>query len=123
MTSPFTSPYDPTNLFARILQGEIPCRKVYEDIYALAFHDIHPKTPLHLLVIPKGPYSSLLDFTEKAPSEAQLGFWKAVQTVAHQEGLTEKGFRLISNCGSNSGQEVLHFHVHLLGGTPLGKMV
>ncbi|MGL4825601.1 MAG: histidine triad nucleotide-binding protein [Alphaproteobacteria bacterium] len=118
-----TSPYDPTNIFGRILQGEILCRKVYEDIYALAFHDIQPKAPIHVLVIPKGPYLSLLDFTEKAPPEVQLGFWNAVRSVARQESLEEKGFRLISNCGLNGGQEVPHFHVHLLGGKLLGKMV
>ncbi|MGL5783921.1 MAG: histidine triad nucleotide-binding protein [Alphaproteobacteria bacterium] len=117
------SSYDPSNIFGRILQGEIPCRKVYEDIYALAFHDIQPKAPIHLLVIPRGPYLTLLDFTEKASSEVQLGFWRAVQSVARQEGLEEQGFRLISNCGLNGGQEVPHFHVHLLGGKVLGKMV
>jgi len=118
-----TSPYDPTNIFARILQGDIPCRKVYEDDHALAFHDVNPKAPIHLLVIPKGPYVSFCDFTQKAPSEAQVGFWAAVQQVATQENLDTEGFRLISNCGVHGGQEVPHFHVHLLGGHPLGKML
>ena len=120
-----TSSYDPTNIFARILQADIPCRKVYEDEFALAFHDVNPKAPVHILVIPKGPYVSFLDFTKKAPVSLQAGFWAAVEKVATQEQLQlhEKGFRLISNCGRDGGQEVPHFHVHLLGGQPLGPFL
>lgn len=118
-----TAFYDPANIFARILQGDIPCRKVYEDDHALAFHDVNPKAPTHLLVIPKGPYVSFLDFTKAAPSDLQAGFWAAVEKVVAQEKLDDKGFRLISNCGVHGGQEVPHFHVHLLGGQQLGGLV
>jgi histidine triad (HIT) family protein len=116
-------PYDPNNVFARILRGEIPCRKVYEDEHALAFHDINPKAPVHVLVIPKGAYVSFADFSAKA-SEAEIaGFFRAVGAVARALGLESEGYRLLANMGPASGQEVPHFHVHIFGGRPLGRML
>jgi len=115
--------YDPNNIFAKILRGEIPCKKVYEDDFALAFHDIAPKAPVHVLVIPKGPYVSLDDFSETAPAELIVGFMRAVGTVAGQLGLKDKGYRLLVNTGRDGGQEVPHLHVHLFGGRPLGRMI
>jgi histidine triad (HIT) family protein len=115
--------YDPTNVFARILRGEIPCRKVYEDSWALAFHDINPLAPVHVLVIPKGAYVSLADFTARA-SEAELaGFLKAVGAVARQLGVEEGGYRVLANHGADAHQEVPHLHVHLFAGAPLGPML
>jgi diadenosine tetraphosphate (Ap4A) HIT family hydrolase len=107
--------YDRNNIFARILRGELPCRKVYEDAFALAFHDIHPKAAVHVLVIPKGAYMSFVDFTATAPPEMQAGFWRAVATVAKDLGV-EDGFRLVSNIGPEGGQIVFHFHVHIVSG-------
>ncbi|GFE96991.1 MULTISPECIES: histidine triad nucleotide-binding protein [unclassified Gluconobacter] len=115
--------YDHSNIFARILRKEIPSRTVYEDDYALAFHDIAPQAPIHVLVIPKGPYVSIADFSATASADAITGFWRAVAKVAEAEGLTKDGFRLISNSGANSGQEVPHFHVHLFGGAALGPLL
>ena len=118
-----TQPYDENNIFARILRGEIPSRKVYEDEHALAFHDINPLAPTHILVIPKGPYVSWDDFSAKA-SDAQIaGFVRAVGKIARDEGLVESGYRLLANAGLNSGQEVPHLHVHIFGGRPLGPML
>ena len=115
--------YDPQNIFAKILRGEIPCNKVYEDDFALAFHDIHPQAPIHVLVIPKGPYLSLADFSRAAPADLLSGFWRAVGAVARQLGLEEAGYRALSNIGGDGGQEVPHFHVHLFGGRRLGPML
>lgn len=115
--------YDPNNVFARILRGEIPCKKVYEDDFALAFYDIAPQAPVHVLVIPKGAYVSLDDFSETAPNDEIAGFIRAVGTVARQLGLVEPGYRLLANTGRDGGQEVAHFHVHLFGGRLLGRMV
>jgi diadenosine tetraphosphate (Ap4A) HIT family hydrolase len=115
--------YDPNNIFARILRGEIPCKKVYEDEYALAFHDINPQAPVHLLVIPKGPYVSFDDFSEKATDAEIVGFSRAVGVVARQAGLSEPGYRLLANHGPHSHQEVPHLHVHVFGGKPLGPML
>lgn len=116
-------PYDPANVFARILRGEIPCRKVHEDDFALAFHDIQPQTPVHVLVIPKGAYVSHADFTATA-SEAEIaGFWRAVGKVARDLGLEGTGYRILSNMGADGGQEVPHFHVHIFAGRRLGRMV
>ena len=109
------SVYDRNNIFAKILRGEAPCRKVYEDDHALAFHDIFPKAAVHVLVIPKGEYVSFVDFTESAPPELQAGFWAAVATVARQLGV-EAGFRIASNIGPGGGQIVFHFHVHIVSG-------
>lgn len=115
--------YDDNNIFAKILRGEIPAQKVYEDAHALAFHDISAKAPVHVLVIPKGKYVSIVDFGTTA-SEAEItGFFRAVAKVAHDLGLKEQGFRSIANTGLNGGQEVPHFHLHLLGGRALGPML
>lgn len=115
--------YDPNNIFAKILRGEIPCKKLYEDDYALAFPDISPKAPTHVLVIPKGPYTTHNDFTQNADAEEIAGFERAVGKVAQMVGVAEPGYRLISNCGPNAHQEVPHYHVHLLGGRELGPML
>ena len=118
-----TQPYDDANIFARILRGEIPATKVYEDEHALAFHDINPAAPVHILVIPKGRYVSWDDFSAHASSEEIAGFVRAVGKVARDCGLVETGYRLLANTGSNSGQEVPHVHVHIFGGRPLGPML
>ena len=116
-------PYDDNNIFARILRNEIPSRRVYEDEWAVAFHDISPQAPLHVLVIPRGRYVALSDFVASA-SEAEIsGFFRAVGTVAKQLELENAGFRILANMGTHAGQEVPHFHVHLFGGGPLGPMI
>jgi diadenosine tetraphosphate (Ap4A) HIT family hydrolase len=115
--------YDRSNIFARILRGEIPCKKVYEDPYALAFHDINPQAPTHILVIPKGPFCSFADFSAQATEQEVTGFIRAVGLVARQAGLDDSGYRLLANHGPDSHQEVPHFHVHIVGGRPLGKML
>ncbi len=115
--------YDDNNIFAKILRGDIPCKKIYEDDYALAFHDIGPKAPVHVLVIPKGKYVSIVDFGGSASAAEIEGFYRAVSKVAHDLGLAENGFRTIANTGLHGGQEVPHFHVHLLGGKSIGPMV
>lgn len=116
-------PYDDNNIFARILRGEIPAKKVHEDDFALAFHDINGQAPVHVLVIPKGRYMSIADFGMNATEAEIVGFYRAVAKVANDQGLTEGGFRTIANTGLNGGQEVPHFHVHLLGGKKLGRML
>jgi diadenosine tetraphosphate (Ap4A) HIT family hydrolase len=117
------SPYDDANIFARILRGEIPSRTVYEDEWALAFHDINPQAPTHVLVIPKARFVSFADFSARA-SEAEIaGFTRAVGKVAQMLGLEEPGYRLLANMGQDGGQEVPHFHVHIFGGRPLGRMI
>ena len=118
-----TLPYDESNVFARILRGELPCRKVYEDEHALAFHDLNPQAPVHILVIPRGPYVSWDDFSAKAEAEAIAGFVRAVGRIARDEGLVAPGYRLLANVGGNGGQEVPHLHVHIFGGKPLGPML
>ncbi len=118
-----TKPYDKTNIFARILRGEIPANKVYEDEHALAFHDINPQAPVHILVIPKGPYVSWDDFSERGSAEEIAGFVKAVGHVARSQGMVTRGYRLLANVGRNGGQEVPHLHVHIFGGGPLGPML
>jgi diadenosine tetraphosphate (Ap4A) HIT family hydrolase len=115
--------YDRNNVFARILRGEIPCRKAFEDEYALAFHDITPQAPVHLLVIPKGEYVSFDDFSSKASAEELCGFYRAVQKVAESAGLSESGYRVLSNIGPDAHQEVMHYHLHLFGGCDLGRMI
>ena len=118
-----TQPYDDTNIFAKILRGEIPCKKVYEDEHALAFHDINPLAPVHILVIPKGAYVSWDDFSKNA-SEAEIaGFVRAIGLVAREAGMVVQGYRLLANTGKRAGQEVAHLHVHLFGGEPLGPML
>ncbi|MDR6510365.1 diadenosine tetraphosphate (Ap4A) HIT family hydrolase [Novosphingobium capsulatum] len=118
-----TLPYDDQNVFAKILRGEIPSKKVYEDDFALAFHDIAPQAPVHVLVIPKGPYVSWDDFSAHAPADLIAGFVRAVGKVARDLGLVESGYRLLGNVGGHGGQEVPHLHVHLFGGAPLGPML
>jgi histidine triad (HIT) family protein len=118
-----TLPYDESNIFAGILRGEIPARKAYEDAHALAFHDINPQAPVHILVIPKGPYVSWDDFSARASAEEIAGFVRAVGHVAREEGLVAPGYRLLANVGMSSGQEVPHLHVHLFGGRSLGPML
>ena len=118
-----TEPYDDGNIFARILRGEIPSRKVYEDDHVLAFHDINPLAPTHILVIPKGPYVSWDDFSEKASDEEIAGFVRAVGRIARDERLVDQGYRVLANVGLNSGQEVPHLHAHIFGGRPLGPML
>jgi diadenosine tetraphosphate (Ap4A) HIT family hydrolase len=115
--------YDPNNIFAKILKGTIPCKKIYEDQFALAFHDINPKAPVHALVIPKGAYTSHEDFAAEASDAEIAGFEKAVGLVAAMLGVSKSGYRLISNCGVNAHQEVPHYHVHILGGRALGPML
>jgi len=116
-------PYDESNIFARILRGEIPAKRVYEDEFALAFHDIAPQAPIHILVIPKGPYVSWDDFSERATEAEIAGFVRAVGKVARDEGLVAPGYRLLANVGAHGGQEVPHLHVHLFGGRGLGPML
>lgn len=118
-----TQPYDDSNIFARILRGEIPSNKVYEDENVLAFHDINPLAPTHILVIPKGPYVSWDDFSERASDEEIGAFVRAVGRIAREHGLVADGYRLLANVGPNSGQEVPHLHVHIFGGRPLGPML
>jgi histidine triad (HIT) family protein len=118
-----TLPYDDTNIFARILRGEIPAQRVYEDDYALAFQDISPQAPVHVLVIPKGAYSSWDDFSMRAAPDEVVGFVRAIGKVARDHGLVQPGYRLLTNVGSDAGQEVAHLHVHLFGGRSLGPMV
>ena len=118
-----THPYDDSNIFAKILRGEIPNRTVYEDDYALAFHDINPQAPVHILVIPKGRYVSWDDFTATATDAEITGFIRAVGHVARAAGLAAPGYRLLSNIGGHGHQEVPHLHVHIFGGTQMGAML
>jgi histidine triad (HIT) family protein len=118
-----TRPYDESNIFARILRGEIPAKKVYEDEHALAFHDINPQARIHILVIPRGAYVSWDDFSERAPADEIAGFVRAVGRVAREAGLVAPGYRLLANVGANGGQEIPHLHVHIFGGGPLGPML
>ncbi len=116
-------PYDDENIFARILRNAIPARRVYEDEWAIAFHDISPQAPLHVLVIPRGRYVALSDFVASASDAEISGFFRAVGTVAKQLELETPGFRILANMGVHAGQEVPHFHVHIFGGAPLGPML
>jgi histidine triad (HIT) family protein len=118
-----TLPYDDNNIFARILRGEIPAKRVHEDEHALAFHDINPQAPTHILVIPKGAWVSWDDFSERGSDAEIAGFVRAVGKVAHDQGLVAPGYRLLANTGSASGQEVPHLHVHIFGGRGLGPML
>jgi histidine triad (HIT) family protein len=115
--------YDRNNVFALILRGDLPCNKAYEDEHVLAFHDIHPQAPVHIILIPKGEYVSVDDFSEKA-SEAELAaFMRAIARLARDAGVSESGYRILSNHGPAAHQEVPHFHVHLFGGRDLGPML
>jgi histidine triad (HIT) family protein len=118
-----TLPYDDSNIFAKILRGEIPNRTVYEDGHVLAFHDINPQAPVHILVIPKGQYVSWDDFTANASDVEITGFIRAIGHVAREAGLPAPGYRLLSNIGGHGHQEVPHLHVHIFGGKPMGAML
>ncbi|ROT94992.1 histidine triad nucleotide-binding protein [Altererythrobacter sp. FM1] len=118
-----TLPYDDDNIFAKILRGEIPSTRIYEDEWAYAFPDINPQAKLHILVIPKGKYVSWDDFSARASVEEIAGFVRAVGHIAREHGLVEPGYRLLANVGAHGGQEVPHLHVHLFGGQPLGRMI
>ena len=118
-----TGDYDANNIFARILRGEIPSKRVYEDDWAIAFHDINPQAPIHILVIPRGPWRSWADFSAKASAAEITGFVRAIGAVAKAQGLEEPGYRLLANAGIDAHQEVPHLHVHLFGGRPLGPML
>jgi diadenosine tetraphosphate (Ap4A) HIT family hydrolase len=115
--------YDPNNIFARILRGEIPCKKIHEDDFALAFHDIAPQTKVHALVIPKGPYVSSADFAANASDAEIAGLIRAVGKVAAMLGVEESGYRILANHGRDAHQEVPHFHIHIFGGENLGRMI
>ena len=118
-----TEPYDDNNIFARILRGELPCRKVFEDEHVLAFHDINPLAPTHILVIPKGAYVSWDDFSAKASDSEIAALVRATGRIAREAGLVESGYRLLANSGVDAGQEVPHLHVHIFAGRPLGPML
>ena len=118
-----TGDYDSGNIFARILRGEIPATRVYEDDWAVAFHDIVPQAPVHILVIPRGAYRSWADFSLGASDAEIAGFVRAVGAVARQLGLEGAGYRLLANIGVDAHQEVPHLHVHLFGGKPMGPML
>mgnify|MGYP005840031817 CR=1 FL=1 len=115
--------YDPDNIFAKILRGEIPCNTVHETDHALAFHDINPQAPVHVLVIPKGQYVSFADFSANADDAEIAGFIRAIGHVARQLGVEDGGYRLLANHGADSHQEVPHLHVHIFGGRKLGPML
>ena len=119
-------PYDKNNIFAKILRGEIPCKKIYENDHVLSFHDINPQKKIHALVIPKGKYVDLDDFSENASSEEMVGLLKGINIVAKKLKIsvdTGKGYRALANISEDGGQEVPHLHFHLFGGEKIGKMV
>lgn len=115
--------YDPSNIFAKILRGEIPSKPVYESHHVLAFPDIAPRAPVHVLIIPKGAYVSAQDFSEKASPAEKAAFFDAIGAIAQQFGIADSGYRLIANTGAHGHQEVPHFHLHLIGGRALGSML
>jgi histidine triad (HIT) family protein len=115
--------YDRNNVFALILRGELPCNKAYEDEHVLAFHDIHPQAPVHIILIPKGEYVSVDDFSETASDAELAAFMRAIARLARDAGVSESGYRILSNHGPAAHQEVPHFHVHLFGGRDLGPML
>lgn len=115
--------YDVNNIFAKILREEIPCKKISENEFYLAFHDIQPRAPIHALVIPKLAYLNVYDFHQKATLEEIIGFYKGINQVIELLALKQQGFRMISNCGIYGGQEVPHYHIHLLGGKKLGSIL
>ncbi|GAA07722.1 adenosine 5'-monophosphoramidase [Acetobacter tropicalis NBRC 101654] len=114
-----TGPYNSDNIFAKILRGDIPCKKVFENEWVLAFHDIAPKAPVHIIVIPKQPYVSFIDFSKNASTEEIAAVMRSTGQVAAALNLEESGYRVITNAGQNAGQEVPHFHLHVLGGKAL----
>lgn len=113
--------YDTNNIFAKILRGEIPCKKVHEDDHVLAFHDIAPIAPVHVLVVPKGAYVDAADFAARASAQEIAAYYQAVANIASQLGVSD--YRLVSNKGTQSGQTVFHFHTHIIGGKKLGGLV
>ena len=119
--------YDKNNIFAKILRGEIPCKKIHEDKYVLAFHDVNPQKKIHVLVIPKGEYVNLDDFSAKASEKEIVGLIKGISIVAKKIGVSDEvkggGYRSLVNTGENGGQEVPHLHFHIFGGEKVGKMV
>lgn len=115
--------YDSNNIFARVLRGEIPNKTVLENDHVLAFEDVNPKAPVHILVIPKGAYVSLADFSAKASDEEITAFHRAIAKIVEDHNLKDMGFRAIANTGIHGGQEVPHFHMHILGGKKIGPMV
>ena len=115
--------YDDDNIFARILNGDVPCDKVYEDTHVLAFNDITAQASVHILVIPKGKYVSIDDFGANASAEEVTAFYRAISKIVEEQGIVESGFRCIANTGDHGGQEVPHFHMHILGGEKIGPMV
>ncbi|GAL96590.1 adenosine 5'-monophosphoramidase [Acetobacter tropicalis NRIC 0312] len=114
-----TGPYNPDNIFAKILRGDIPCKKVFENDWVLAFHDIAPKAPVHVIIIPKKPYVSFIDFSKNASADEIAAVMQSTGQIAADLKLEESGYRVITNAGQNAGQEVPHFHLHLLGGKTL----
>jgi diadenosine tetraphosphate (Ap4A) HIT family hydrolase len=120
MTAPA---YDANNPFAKILRGELPCKKAHETEHALAFHDIRPQAPVHVLVIPKGAYVDMDDFTARASAAEIADLFRAVGETARKLGLAEPGYRFLANHGRDARQEVFHFHVHIFGGRDLGGMI
>ena len=119
--------YNKDNIFAKILRGEIPCKKIYEDEYVLAFHDVNPQKKVHALIIPRGAYIDLDDFSSKASEKEISGLIKGISIVAKKIGVSDEvkggGYRSLVNIGENGGQEVPHLHFHILGGEKVGKMV
>lgn len=115
--------YDPNNVFAKILRGEIPCKKIYENAHALAFHDIRPQAKIHALVIPKGAYATMTEFSAQASATEIEGFVRAIGETAKAVGVTEGGYRILANNGANAHQEVPHLHIHIFGGQGLGRMI
>ena len=115
--------YDHNNVFARILRGELPCTKVFEDEHVLAFRDINPQAPVHVVIIPKGEYVSSQDFAQNASAAEQAALMRAIGTIAAQEGVVEGGYRILANHGAAAHQEVPHFHIHLFAGRDLGPML
>lgn len=115
--------YDPNNIFAKILRGEIPNDTVYEDDEVLSFRDISPQAPVHVLIIPKGEYVSFDDFTRDAPADVVGRFFQRAGKIARELGIAGEGYRTIANIGDNGGQEVPHFHLHICGGRRLGRMI
>lgn len=123
MPTDATQPYDDQNIFAKILRNEIPSKRVYEDDFAIAFQDINPQAPTHILVIPRGAYVSWDDFSARASDVEIAGFIRAVGDVARAAGLVAPGYRLLANTGLDAHQEVPHLHVHILAGRPLGPLL
>ena len=115
--------YDKDNIFAKITRGEIPCKKVYEDDHVIAFHDVNPQTPVHVLVVPKGPYTSFDDFSQSASDQEIVAFVRAVGKVASDLQVSEAGYRILANHGVDAHQEVAHFHMHIFAGRDLGRMI